>query len=348
MKIKVEELKNILANLKAGLTGQSETTEQSSCFVFTANKIYTYNDDIAITSSFNIDIEGAVSAKELIDIANKLKGDEIEITTEENEIRLKCGRSKAGIKFQSDITMPIDEIKTLPVKSKKWKKLTKDFKSCLKSCLFSASKDMSSAIITVIHCIGDMIESTDNDRATICYLEKEVFKTELLLPAEAGKTLVTYKDITAYDDSQEGWIHFLVNEGVIFSCRIMVLEKEENYPDLAPHFDIEGSTMSFPSNTGDILDKAGVFIDVDFDQDSYVEISITTKGSMKIRAEGDSGWFEETTRIKGYKGNDVSFIINPQYLLQILTKVNTATIGEDRVLFETEDFKHIVTIDNEE
>lgn len=344
MKIKVEELKTILNNLKAGLSSGGETTDQSSCFAFTDGYIRTYNDEVAVTCPFDSEILGAVSAKELLALVGKLKGEEVEISKEEDEIRLKSGRSKAGIRFQTEILMPLEEIRLLPKKSKKWNKIPACFKPALKSCLFSASKDMSNAIITVVHCVDDKVESTDNDRATICTLEKEVFKNNILIPAEAGKLLVDYSNILAYDDSQEGWLHFLVDSDTIFSCRTLVLEKDESYPDLEPHFEVEGSDLVFPASTKEILDRAGVFVETDFDQDKFVEISISSKGMMKIRAEGDTGWFEETARVRGYKGEEASFNINPQYLQQILSSMNTAVIGEDRVLFKTGNFQHIVAL----
>lgn len=344
MKINTKQLKGMLSNLQPGLSSSGDTTDQSSCFVFAGGKAHTYNDEVAVTAELDIGVEeGAVSAKELVSLVGKLKGEETEITWQDHEIRLTCGKARAGIKISSEIHMPLDEI-SLPT-NKQWKPLTKEFRKGLKSCLFSASRDMSKEIITVVYCSGDSLRSTDNERATIYWIGDKCFKTPVLIPAEAGKLLVSYSDIRAYSDHQEGWLHFDVADGVVFSCRCLMLKKGQSYPEFSSHFEVKGNSFSFPTDTKNLLDRAGVFIDVDFDQDKKVLISITGKGVMKIRAEGETGWFEETARIKGYSGKEASFSINPQYLQQILSSVESATIGDDRVLFKAEGFEHIVSIE---
>jgi hypothetical protein len=43
----------------------------------------------------------------------------------------------------------------------------------------------------------------------------------------------------------------------------------------------------------------------------------------------------------------VSFIINPIFLREILSKTNTVKIGEDRALFQTDNFQHLVSLHGE-
>lgn len=343
MKIKTSQLKETLAALKAGLSGGKETTDQSTSFVFDQGMIYTYNDDISIRMPFpDKSIHGSANAKELIALANKVKGDEIdvEIVEEKSELRLKSGRSKAGIKLDAEIRMPLDEIKKLPNKQH-WYFLPKEFKEGLKSTLFSTSSEMDEIIFTAVNCRENRMESTDNDRATRWTILSGA-TMDFLLPADAGKFLIQYKELVSWAVT-EGWLHFKVKNGedeITFSCRTF----EGEFPDLTPHFEVEGFMLIFPDGIKDVLDRAGVFTDAEFAQDQLISISVDQKGVMTVRAEGDNGWFEETVRLRQHTKQDFSFQINPQYLSQILNTVGSAIVGSDRVLFSTEKFQHVVAL----
>lgn len=339
MKVKIEQLKNVLKILKAGLSGNKETTDQSNSFVFKDGMGFTYNDEFSVRTPIDLgDVEGAVSAKELSALIGKLKGEECEIEFSDNELKIKNGKIRAGIRLESEIHMPLDEI-SLPDK-KAWKLLPSNFSQVLKSVVFSSSTDQSQPILTVIHCAKDVVESTDSERATQWWLDKEYFVTPLMLPAEASKPLIGYGKLERYAED-ESWIHVDLGSGSMFSCRKTA---DGKYPELDKFFDVEGEELSFPTEIGDMLDRAGIFIEVDFDQERMVHLSVSDKGILTVRAEGDSGWIEESMRIK-YSGSSIQFQINPQYLQQILSTVNKGLVGEDRIVFEFDSFRHVVALE---
>jgi len=341
MKVQIKDLKTALKVVKAGLSSGKETTDQSGSFVFQDGMAYTYNDEVSVRAPFlTKDISGAVGAKELVALVGKLKGDECEIEFSDNELQVKCGRIKAGIRLEAEIHMPLQEIE-LPGK-KEWIKVPDNFDKILKAVIFSASKDMSTPILTVIHCNGDFIESTDSDRATRWDVKKagKYFPVPILLPVNAAKSLVGYDTIVAYAE-KGGWVHFDLGGGTVFSCRTF----EGKYPDLEPVLNVDGYGLEFPAEIKDMLDRAGIFVESDFDQEKLVHIEISDKGVLKVKAEGESGWIEESVRLRNHAKESINFSINPHHLQQILSSVTIGIIGQDRILFQSDNFQHVVALE---
>jgi DNA polymerase III sliding clamp (beta) subunit (PCNA family) len=335
MKVEITKLKEILNQLKPGLSGSKETTDQSNHFVFKDGNAYTYNDEVSVKVPIPFELEGAVSAKELLALVNKLKGDEADLEVSDTEILIKSGRSRAGIRLDAEILMPIDEIK-YPGR-KDWKSLPADFQQAVQNTLFSVSKDASFPILTVIHGVSGFMESSDTDRATKWELESEL-PFEILLPSYAGKSLLGYKDVSKVFVSNS-WIHFNLGAGKVLSSRTF----EGKFPDLSPHFENDGKELEFPHVSKEILERAGVFSEDTNDSDCFVTITVTDKGVFKVRSEGDTGWYEESLRIK-HGGEEFSFSINPQYLIQILSSTHKATLSENKINFSSDKFHHVVAL----
>ncbi len=334
-KIKTEELRTILSNLKAGLAQGKQTTEQSDCFVFLNNRIWTYNDEICVSCPSPFEFEGAVSSKEMLLLVGKITTEEMTLEFNEGEILIKAKRTKAGLRIQQQIEMPIQEI-SIP---KRWNTLPKNFLSSLQKCIFSAGTDFAKPILTNINCKDKVLQSCDNERATQCLLSSAL-KQDFLIPASSSRYLSQLNEINQYKCDSE-WTHFKTKDGTIFSCRCDF----EEYPVLN-YFDSNGFEFSFPNQIENILDRAGIFAETEFNQDSLIEISISTKGVLKARAEGDAGWVEETIRTKRKPEKHIQFQVNPQYLQQILKQTGTAIIGENMIWFVTEEFEHVVVLED--
>lgn len=332
MKINFAELKKAIDHVKPGLSSK-EITDQSDCIAFSGGYLFTYNGEISVRTPFESDIEGVVRAKELTTLLAKLKADEADITITENELKIKSGRNRAGIRLESEVRMPMDKIE----KPDKIYKLPAGFIEALAETVFSAGTDMTYIELTLINCNGSIIESTDNDRASRWELEKGTVEP-MLIPASAAIHLSKY-NIKKYG-IVDGWLHFFDGD-TMFSCRTFNVE----YPNLSPFFECKGVGIEFPAETEELLDRAGIFLEAEFEQDKLVHVDIDDNGVMKIRGEGDGGWFEGSVRFKHKKA--IKFSIHPNNFRQILTMTNKATVGEDRILFETERFKHVVALEVE-
>jgi DNA polymerase III sliding clamp (beta) subunit (PCNA family) len=339
MKINRETLLQHLNAVKPGLAFK-EVIEQSTYFVFMGGQVITFNDEIAVHAPLadGFEVSGAVPAKELLAILAKFSGDEVELEAGDNELKLRCGKSKAGIKLSAEITLPVDEIK-IP---ESWTPLPKDFIDGLKACMPSVARDLTYPILTTVHITDDFAESTDNNKITRWDWGKggDFGKEGLLLPIDAVTALVRFAPTDF--DVDGGWAHFIDANDVVFSCRTSAGE----YPDLTAHLDIEKiGELEFPAALAEMLDRAGVFLSGATSGDNLVGVEITDKGLMTVRGEGDYGWYEESCRTKWLGSDGVKFSVHPAHLQAIFSVSKDAEISVDRIKFTTSNFTHVVALE---
>lgn len=325
-----EKLTKALSSTRAGLADK-EIVEHSTSFVFSNGQVITYNDAVSVRYPLDIGVEGAVSAAPIMAFLGRVSADEVKIEQKENELILKCGRAKAGIPVTAEVPKHLTSLK---VPKKGWEDIPKGFEDAIKLCLFTASKDMTKPILNNLHIQSKTVESADNYRATRT-LMKGAIGTEILLPLAAAKNLPSFapKEYVV----TKTWAHFRNEDKVVLSCRLFAGE----YPELDGFFKLKGESVEFPAKLKDILERAGVFSTADFDTDREVLISVT-KGRMKVRAESQDGWFEET--VKAPDVEDMSFRIHPVFLADILAHSSTATLADNAMLFKDKHFSHVVSL----
>ncbi len=339
MKLNREKLLNTLKAIKPGLANK-EMLEQSTSFVFSKGRAYTYNDEIAISHPVARSLKGAVQAEELYKLLERYKDEELDIEITDNEFKIKSKRSSAGIALQAEITLPLDEIG----KPDKWKPLPKTFKDAVKFCRYSASKDLIRPVLTCLHINGKYIEACDGFRITQYDMKIKFGNDKLLLPAEAANTLAGY-DPKEYSITK-GWAHFQNSDRTIFSCRT----GEGNYPDLSKFLKTKGIKFEFPKELLEVLERADVFSsDGDLSQPT-VKINLS-KDKMTIESSNSAGWFKENIRVK-YNDNPLSFKANPEFLKHMLPIIKTALIldsdkgvakGTGVITFKGDNFIHCFT-----
>lgn len=338
MKINKSELQSALEKVRPGLANK-ELIEQSTSFAFMGDRVVTYNDEISISHPVKeLNVTGAVKAQELYQFLNKVDKDEIEVEWEECQVKIKAGKSKAGLTLQEEIRLPIDEIGNIG----EWENLPDGFMEGMRFCRSSCSKDMSNPVLTCLHVRQDgYVESSDGFRITRYTLNDALPINTFLIPVSSVVELIKYniKQIA----QGYGWIHFKTDEGTIFSCRIF----QDNYPAIAHILDVsEGKEIALPQDMSNALDRAQVFAKADFSGDSLVAIYIADS-KMTVSTESDSGWFEETIRIK-YKDDPIQFKTNPIFLSEMLGKVRNCVIGKEKIKFDGENWVHIIGLIMEE
>ena len=334
MKINRQQLLNVLKLVQPALAAK-EIIEQSTSFLFLQGSILTYNDEIAISHPFDLGLEGAVKAEELVKLLSKLKDEELELEVTENELLIRGKRSKAGIRLEAEISLPVADIKT----PEKWVPLPKDFSEAVSFCLFSASREMSKPVLTCLHAKGDVVESCDNFRLTRYKLESHI-QGKILLPATAAKVLCKYAPVEY--GLLDGWAHCRNADQVSFSARVF----EGDYPNLDPFLSLkDGEEITFPGDLGEMLERAGVFSIADFAQDEQVQITLE-KRHMTIRGEGSVGWFEEKCPIRRSRHELLQFSTHPEFLQQMLKHVSRTTVGgaEGRLLIEGDKWSHMIVL----
>lgn len=337
MKLIKAELLNALEIVKPGLASR-EMIEQSTSFAFLGGRVVTYNDEISISHPVSgIDFEGAVKAEELYQLLNKTKKDEIELVAEDNEVRINAGRTKAGIIFQAEVKLPLEELGEIP----KWNPLPEGFTDALKFVQFTCSKDMAGQpVLACVHIQKKgIVESCDNVRLTRYQIKKVPIAESCLIPVGNVKELLKYPVVEMAEGV--GWIHFKTKADTVFSCRVM---NGDEYPnvDKSGILNVEGGSVTFPSTIGDILDRAAIFSNKDYVTGDNITITIHNN-KLKIRGQSEAGWLEESAKID-YDGPEVSFMIPPLFLKDILDKTSTCVIGTGKLKFAGDNWEYVAAL----
>ena len=333
-----KELLSILQLVKPGLATK-EIIEQSTSFIFSKEQVIAYNDEISVSHPIKgIDLEGAVQAKELFALLNKLKDDTIELESTDTELIIKGKKAKAGIKLE--IKTNVEETLKALGTPKKWHPVPATLLEAIDFCLFSVGHDMTKAMLTCIYCGGSDIISSDGFRITIYNLDKGKIETPVNLPGIAAAALKNYNP-TEYSETA-GWIHFRTKDEVVFSCRTMSgaypVDKIKGFAE-----NTKGEKAKLPEGLAEALERAGIFSagqDIKASTDDRIKITLDD-GVLTVRGEGQAGWFEESNRVR-YKGELLEFEVSPAHLLAILTHTDEVIIGENMLRFEGKNFVHLV------
>lgn len=330
MKIEKTTLQKALKAVTPGLASK-DLIEQSMCFVFVDNRVFTYNDEVAVSHPIKINLEGAVPAKEFSALINKIKANEFELNIKENELLLKGSKAKAGLRLEKKILLPIDAIG----EPEKWYELPETFIKGVNLCLFSASKNEAHAALTCIHIFDRFVESCDNHRITRYDMGKEASKAflqDLLIRAVVAKDIALNEPIEYGITS--GWLHFRNEEGVTFSCRHY---EDMDYPEFDEFIEVEGEEFTFPAELHEVMDRASVMSEGD-----RVSL-ILENGELLVCSENQSGWFEEAIE-SDYEGESLEFDIQPEFMNSLLKFKGSVVVGESALRFDSDNFIHVVQI----
>ena len=331
MQLKRTELIAALEEVKPGLA-QRDIIAQSTSFVFAGDSITTFNDEISVWKPFKSGIEGAVRANELYSLLSKIKDEEIEIGIVENELIIKGKRSKAGIKLEAEIMLPLDEV---DIEHTKFTKLPDNFLKAISIASYCAAKDLSKPLLTCVYIDGEVVTASDDFRIIQVNFDAEVKSEPILLPASVVKFLVKY-DVKRLSHSP-GWIHFHANDGLIFSARVLA----GKFPEVEQFLKVKGKELHFPAGVLEMLDRAGVFT-ADSASGDFVTVAVEDR-TMTIKGKGDYGWLEETANCK-YKGEKIEFDVDPSFLIDILKNLRKCIVGNGALLFEGDNFRHVVAL----
>jgi DNA polymerase III sliding clamp (beta) subunit (PCNA family) len=332
MKVIKKDLEHALEIVKPGLSN-TEVIEQASSFAFIGGSVVTYNDELSLSFAMKgLDIEGAIKAEELYQLLKKLKTEELEIEQDDTQLRIKAGRSKAGLVLEKEIKLPLEEIEG----ATKWKKIPQPdkFAKFLSFAMTGCSRDNSYPLLTCVHVTGaGIIEGTDSYKIVRCELGEKFPIKSILIPANLVREIVKIKPTHISKGANEGWIHFK-SKDVVLACRIYDGGTDDReYPNVGEVLEQidEKGALTFPKNITEVLDKAWVFAKRDDSLEESIQMDISG-GKLSVNSKSDFGWFSEKLKVD-YKGK-ISFPIIPSLLMGILKETRTALVGEQALLFE--------------
>ncbi len=333
MKISKSELVNALEIVRPGLANK-EVVEQSTSFAFMDGRVVTYNDEISVSHPLpSSSLEGAVKAEELYQLLNKTKADHLQAVITGSELRLRAGKSKAGILLQQEVRLPLTELG----EKGKWELCPKELKGAMEFAAFSCSSDQSKPILTCVHVSqSGTVESSNNLSITRYQLKKELPIGSFLLPAKSARQLLShnFKEMA----EGEGWVHFKTEAGTVFSCRVF----DDDYPDVSPFLAVEGTVIPLPKELKEILDRAQIFSESGTGAEGWVSVRLED-GKISVRGEGEAGWYEEFAQVE-YKEDPVNFSVSPSLLKLILIRNPTCILGGNCLKFQGQDWEHVIAL----
>lgn len=329
------ELIAVLNNLKCGLTA-NEILEQSNAFIFQDGKICSFNGEIFAVADYDIGIKKdfAIVGSDLLKLLEKFPDNQIRIDLKGKELFIQGKNKRAGITIFEKVLLPFDEVP----KPTKFKKLSENFFHDLLQCARICGRDHTNPKTTHVHLSSNLIEATDRYR--IFRIEiKTGFTKDLMIPADAILSIGNKNIIKV--SQKESWLHMISSEKVRYSIRCADIEYLENdVINDAIKMDRQ-NIGKFPRGIIQALERAQVM-----QGDDYLNlVHITLKnGLVKIRTEKKNGWYEEKKPVK-YSGQPISFMVNLDFLKEILTKTLKVKFGETKIKIEKDNFHFVIVIE---
>ena len=340
-----ERLLDLLETIRPGVA-RKEIVEQATNFTFTGTQAVTYNEQICVCAVSPLrGFACSVQAEEFTKLIKSLSAEELQMRVVESEgkhaVKIKSGRARAEFAVtQNDGAQSLIKQLKLNTLVKLWKPVPEDFIQGLKWCLFSASNDPTHGVLTCIHVKKKTIASSDDMRVSLYSMSKGL-DAEMLLPASTVDELVKFpiEEWCAVDP----WAYFRTGAKAIFCARMM----DGKYPDPSEFFEFEGNDVELPEGLAKMLESAEIMAAGDYPIDKRVKITIG-RGRLVVFAENEAlGWIKTEIDMGVKDCPSVEFVINPIFLREILGKTNTVKIGPDRALFQTDNFRHLVSLHGE-
>lgn len=327
--MKTSELKKMVALLKPAIKN-NDIAEFGQFVFFTKDMMFVYNGAVAVIVKQENDGEFAVPAEEFVKFVDKLKADTTTIEIGDT-IVIKSGRSKAEFTLNDTI---LQKAKNLGVLSNEtYKKLPSDFLEALKLCQYSVSADNIYRNLSFVSIDGDTMASTDNYRISEFVMSEKM--ENVMIPANAIKYLLSY-NVTEYSVNN-GVAHFKNDDDVYFVTRL----GQEEFPEYKAFLEVEGDTVELPANIIEMVETAAITTESIIDIDKSIVME-AMDGTLSISSQNDVGKILVDSEID-YK-DEFRVVINPLFVKDILNITRNITVGENRVLFELKNFRHIVAL----
>jgi DNA polymerase III beta subunit, C-terminal domain len=313
MLIQRTELLDKLNLAAVGLVANTLTVEQSDCFLFMGGDVLTFNNDLLTRVRCPLKREPdfcdfAVNAADLMRLLDKIPDDNVDVVLQQGEMLLKGegDRRAAGLAI-ADITSPLAAVP----KPDKWTNLPDGVRKSLESAARVCGRDATEFLATFVHVVPNRIQACDNERL-LRIDGPSGFAAETLLPAQSILAVADLGLTQIAED--EGWVHFR-NPDIAVSLRCSH-EPYHKDIDVALALRPGAESLVLPSNLADIVERAAVFKDKDFDAKIDVELA---DGSLTLKAarKDGTGWYRETKPVK-YAGLPLAFGVDPKFLLDVL------------------------------
>ncbi len=325
-----EELLKQLECVTPGLSPRG-IVEQSDTFVFLKGKVITFNDEIACSTDCQLRVTGAVPSKPLLDLLRKMPEETIEVTTDEGKLVLKGKKRRARINMDEKISLPFKSVEP----PKKWVTLPADFLEAVNLVYRCAGKD-EQKLEVYVHVHPERIEACMGTDQVGHFRTHTDIKKPLLIHKDSIKHVVPLGMVEI--GLSDAWTHFRNPNGLVLSCRCVV---EDDFPDTSKALAVKGSKITLPKGLADAAERANIFSSENADDS---DVTVTLKpGKLILVGTGASGDFRETKTVK-YDGDEMTFMISPKLLADLVTKHPEAWVNPDALKVKSGKFTYITAL----
>ncbi len=319
---------SLLDCLKKVLSGTSrkEILEQSDALIFQGEEVITFNGEVLFRHTSPVNLNAVVPARVLVRLLDKMPDDEIDVSQQGGELRIKGVHRSAGIACPVDVLLPYKEVP----QPKTWSKIPEGVVRHLLHAASVCGVDPSQPLTTVVHITPKMVESCDNYRLYRATLATG-FPQEVLIHYGGVQALEGMNPLEVSIES--GWTHFKTKEGVVsvicshgtyHECIDQILNMEAK------------DEVLLPQTLPEMLDRAGTMAEgvgpAVTKYDSNVDVTIRD-GMLILASRKAVGWYRERKRIR-YDGPPLQFSVNPAFLSDVLHKTHKVMIGGGRMRVE--------------
>ena len=327
MTIKTSELKKILSIVKHGI-GKPKEAPQPDTIIFTENYIMAVGYNTCVRMNQKTGIQCAIPSDALMGFVNKVVGEDLTISYEDNLLLVTCGKAKAKIrtealtdetcaKIREAFMVADDSWITLPFKNES---LGREIDNVRHAC----STDPMRLVLSTVHVFTKedevFVEATDGRRAVrrgIKVLPEDTIPeiNWLLLPNSIALLNATSVEKFAINT---GWLTF-DGEGIRFSVR-MIDGKFPNVDQVIPEID-KKKIVAFNKDFADVVTRAnslGI---------EHVTLEIENENVL-IRGKNDNIDFEDTVTVDGKTTCTTTF--NAKWLLNMLAFGSEIFVQDDK------------------
>jgi len=329
--MKTIDLLSVLGKVKPGIAAKN-SIESMECFYFTGTDVITYNEIISVQHPFKTDFSMFIKAQDLYNLASKLTEKEIKFQEKNGKLNVSCSTMKANLSaiYNPETEEKINEVSKSLEKSD-WKKLPENFQECVKFTIHTASSIDSDGTLTCININGKDCVSSDNSRISHAILKSEM--DSMFIKASEINGLLNIEP-THYSVAGS-WIHFKNKVNCIFSIRKIT----GDYPDYLQFFEFDGKEIEFPKEVIEGIDLTSILVDTSI---PIIKFKMS-KGICILSVKSESGTIIHRSKIT-YKGEEINFNINPNFLKEMIVHSSTIVIGKDKSRLETENGFSLLTL----
>lgn len=346
LKIKTEDFKKALSSTKYVFT-KNRMDKSINVFVFNKDYIYSINSDCCIVYPFKSNIETTIPSDLLLRVMSNYNDDEIELSFDKNLI-IQGETQKSGvapIHFNKDKFSSVDYEKEM--EREDWVPLPDNFGEALNFCSFSTSKDFNMGSLSYVYVSKDFIMSFDRSRGTKFNLSSDLNVEEpFLVYFEDAKTISSFNPTHVMIDNS---IHFKNKDGIY----IRTSRNTTMYGVATGKGIVDANFISsLFTGTGDHYDiiipldlvnkilNTKVFTS-DFEFERVIDVNIID-GKIFCEGKNEFGFHSVSSDLE-YNGEPVSFSIHPDHFSSILQQGRKCSIYNNKLIFETKNFTHILS-----